>query len=104
VRKMLKLSKFNRNIIKYGLAATAGGSVAAYVTGKASAEIGRGDEAGSKSAKAAAMVGLGITAAVVGRKYVGKGLKVIGSKMESGDHKVIFRRFRGRIVPIKIKK
>jgi len=101
--------KANLKIFKYGALLTAGGVAGAYFAGRAGADLGQGDIAGSTAAKTALAVGAGLTGAVMARRQVGKGLSYLGEKMSGpkipGTSKgsVIFRRFKGRIIPIRTK-
>lgn len=93
-------------IIKYGLLGSVGAAGGAAMAASMGAPMGLKTEAAKDSALAAFMTGGAVTGLVLGRKYVVKGTigaaRAVGKTLKT-DMKTVFRRIRGRIVPIKVK-
>lgn len=104
--KVPKLS--HMKVLKYGAMGTVGGSIGAYIGGSiATQPLESKHESGKSLAKAVAALGIVTTGAIIGRKYIkaaaiasAQAIKQTAQK----DSGVIYRRIRGRIVPIKVKK
>lgn len=90
------MSPFTKQVLKIGAVATAGAATGAYVGGALAAPPGQRHEGGIQGAKIAVGVGATLTAGLAGRRYVAAAAK--GASGAVSD--LVFRRVRGRIVPI----
>jgi hypothetical protein len=96
-------SRFTRIGLKYGLAGTVGATFAASGMAALAAPFGEKEAAAKEAAVTTAKAGLALTGAWLMRKHIARGAaaggKAFGRSM-SKSGKVMFRRIRGRIIPI----
>jgi hypothetical protein len=94
-------------IIKYGAAATLGGVIGASYAAHEGTPLGGKTDAAKYAAKVALGSGIIATSLVLGRGHIVAGAKGAARAMAGksvGDLKTVFRRVRGRIIPIRVKR
>jgi hypothetical protein len=99
-------SKYTKMGLKYGLAGTVGATFAASGAAALGAPFGEKEAAAREGAILTAKTGLALTAGWLLRKHIARGA-VAGAKAfgrsASKSGSVMFRRVRGRIIPIRKK-